>query len=430
MEDSNDILARRNAQISSLLEITQAINTNSTEQNLFRLYEFALRPFQINGMALFYNNNNEQKWQCLHHFGLNNNILQHIDPIDFQAYKNKTPLKELFGIQQTNFLTENFDWIIPIKYTQKPIAYLLLTQKNNADSNLDEKTQQQEIEFIQTLTNILIVALENKRLLQKQIYQEVIKKELDLAKQVQAMFLPNHKQLPNNPNVQLSAIYLPHHSIGGDYYDYIITNPDTNEFIMCIADVSGKGIAPALLVVNFSAVLRALVKETTNIAQLVKKLNKHVVDNTRETTVDNTEYFMSFFIAKYNPPTRTFEYINAGHPAPLLIANNPQNNQIIEEWLEAGCSLLGAVDQLPRLKQGNIILPPNATVILYTDGLTELENEQGEQFQNHNLFAFAKNNLQDKPTPAEFNKMLFKHLEQYKENKNFSDDITIYTFKV
>ena len=103
----------------------------------------------------------------------------------------------------------------------------------------------------------------------------------------------------------MSAVNRPYEEVGGDYYDYIRVGE--HEFLICMADVSGKGIAAALLMSNFQATLRALVRNVKSLEELMEALNKTVIRNAKG------EKFITCFIGKFNTQTRVLEYINAGH---------------------------------------------------------------------------------------------------------------------
>src|SRR5690606_33837514 len=144
--------------------------------------------------------------------------------------------------------------------------------------------------FVQTFTSIIVVAIENKKLARKELEQEVFRKELEIAREVQSMLFP--KELPDTDKVRAFASYLPHHTIGGDYYDYI--QQDENNFLVCIADVSGKGIPASLLMSNFQASLRTLVRQTNDLKQIVNELNFVIKANAKG------ERFITFFVAAFD----------------------------------------------------------------------------------------------------------------------------------
>ena len=105
------------------------------------------------------------------------------------------------------------------------------------------------VPFIHTITNLIVVAIENNTIANEKIRQAGIRKELELAAQMQSLLFPT--QLPRVKGYEIHATYLPHQEVGGDYYDFIPVSE--NEFIFCMADVSGKGIPAALLMSNIMA---------------------------------------------------------------------------------------------------------------------------------------------------------------------------------
>jgi len=173
------------------------------------------------------------------------------------------------------------------------------------------------LHFVQTLSNIIVVAIENIRLFNESLRQEALKKELELASKMQSMLIPRKETLPRNEKLHLTAFYHPHFDVGGDYYDCIILNKDEVGF--CIADVSGKGISAALLMSNFQANLRALFTHEISLPALVERLNERVISSA------NGEKFITLFIAKFNYRTNDLVYINAGHNAPYSIRYIPGN---------------------------------------------------------------------------------------------------------
>ena len=110
------------------------------------------------------------------------------------------------------------------------------------------------LRFIELLTNVLIVALQNKRLELERVRQEATRRELELAADLQSMLVP--ADWPRDRDVDVAAFYKPHLEVGGDYYD--VFSVDEDRLVFCMADVSGKGIAAAFLMSNFQANLRAI----------------------------------------------------------------------------------------------------------------------------------------------------------------------------
>ena len=130
-----------------------------------------------------------------------------------------------------------------------------------------------------------------------------------MASEMQKLLFP--VDLPSDKKMDVSAKYLPRHEVGGDYYDFIPLEND--EYIICIGDVSGKGIGAAMLMANFQATIRTLFNyQKFDLDFLIHELNKKVMGNARG------EKFITFFIAHYKAETRKLTYVNAGHNSPIL----------------------------------------------------------------------------------------------------------------
>jgi sigma-B regulation protein RsbU (phosphoserine phosphatase) len=266
--------------------------------------------------------------------------------------------------------------------------------------------------FTQTLANIIAVAIENQRLVKQNIIKERISKDLEVASEMQKLLFPS--ELPSNRKMDLSARYIPRHAIGGDYYDFIPLGDE--EYIICIADVSGKGISAALLMANFQATIRTLFKyQRFEMTFLMEELNKKVMKSTKG------EKFITFFIAHYNAHTRKMKYVNAGHNQPFLL----HGRKITA--LNEGCIGLGMLDELPYVNVGKLTLSPNTTFVLYTDGVVELENKDGEHFGVNRLIdnvkAYSTLKMED------MNNILFSKLDDWRGELNFVDDTAVFSCK-
>ena len=220
--------------------------------------------------------------------------------------------------------------------------------------------------------------------------------------------------LPSNRKMDLSAKYIPRHAIGGDYYDFIPLGDD--EYIICIADVSGKGVSAALLMANFQVTIRTLFKyQRFEMPFLIEELNKKVMRSAKG------EKFITFFIAHYNAHTRHMKYVNAGHNHPFIL----HGRKIF--MLDKGCIGLGMLDEIPKINVGSIELSPNSTFVLYTDGLIELENNEGTLFGVNQLVkaaqAYAPLKMED------MNNIIFSKLDDWRGDLSFVDDTAIFSCK-
>ncbi|MDZ4714690.1 MAG: PP2C family protein-serine/threonine phosphatase [Cytophagales bacterium] len=395
---------RKELELNALLEITQAINSNVPEDSLYKIFHFTLRSnLSINKLALYVFDN---AWNCKANYGTKK---------DF----GKLPLDDRFHmIKQVHRMTEfsdecdfhDFDMVIPVAHKEETLAVVFIggvELRSNGANGLEG------IKFIQALSNIIIVAIENKKLARKQLEQEAFRKELEIAGDVQQFLFP--EKLPNTERLQLEASYLPHDLVGGDYYDYIPINK--NQFLICVADVSGKGIPAALMMSNFQASLRTLLRHMPNLTEIVEALNYQVLENAKG------EKFITFFGAIYDVNLKTLVYVNSGHNPPLL-----WNKKHGIRMLEEGSTVLGAMHPLPFLKEGFITDLDDFLLFCYTDGLTETLNEKGDEYGQESLVEyFEKNHSKDL---REIHQDIIVELDGFKGRNGYRDDITMLSCRV
>jgi sigma-B regulation protein RsbU (phosphoserine phosphatase) len=391
-------------ELNALLEITQSINDNVSEESLYKIYNFTLRSnLNIKKLALFVL---DEAWNCKVNFGTQSNYLKIKLP---DCFKNVSGISELKNFVAPDFL--EFNLVIPVAHKKNTLALVFVGGLDNDDRYENEDG----IKFIQALSNIIIVAIENKKLARRQLEQEALRKELEIASDVQQFLFP--ETLPNTDLLKIEASYLPHDLVGGDYYDYIPINK--NQFLICVADVSGKGIPAALMMSNFQASLRTLLRQTPNLTDIVEALNFQVLENTKG------EKFITFFAAIYDIRLKTMVYVNSGHNPPILIT--PQHGI---RMLEEGSTVLGAMNPLPFLNEGFITGLDNFFLFCYTDGLTETINEQGEEYGVEALLEYFRSNQTFSKDLKTIHQDIIVSLDNFKGRNGYHDDITILSCKV
>ena len=395
-------LEQNEFKLSSLLEITKAINNNVPIQTILKIFEYIIRE-QLGISKLILYTNNQVKWDCILHFGsrgLNKKI--NVD-------KELSHIQEITVIESSSIETLNsFDVVIPIIHKKNPIAYLLIGDLEEELFNISPGLK--HMPFIQTLASIIVVAIENKRFSNEILEQEINNKEMELAGEMQKLLFP--VDLPSNQQLDVAARYESKHLVGGDYYDFIALNE--NEYFFCIADVSGKGVSAALLMSNFQAKLRANIKynhKKMSLSGLIKELNEDVNNAAKG------EKFITFFAAHFHSKTKVLQYINAGHNYPILIDQNQTR------FLNKGCIGLGMLETIPKIELEKIKLSENTILICYTDGLVELENSNGIAFETENLIKVVKKNFNQ--SMKDLDLTIFSRLDEFKGNKEFMDDTAV-----
>jgi sigma-B regulation protein RsbU (phosphoserine phosphatase) len=387
--------------LRSLLNITQAINENLTQEELLARYASILMKDLNIGKLILYKF--EETWKCILSEGISDNSQLLID-----VENDLLHFEEIAFVSSSQSSTlSNYDIIIPIIHNSKHIAFVIIGDIDEEGEGISPAIK--HLNFIQTISNIIIVAIENIRLFQESLKQEAMKKELELASKMQNMLIPHTNILPKNDTIWMTAFYHPHLEVGGDYYDYIVLDKD--EIGFCISDVSGKGMSAALLMSNFQANLRALFTHEISLMALVEKLNERVLH------AANGEKFITLFVAKYNFKSKELEYINAGHNQPILYRKN--KDQLL--YLDKGCVGIGMLDEIPLIRKGSLVIEEPTKIFCYTDGLVELMDGRGITFGTSEIEVC----LQNKDSIEDNIKAIIKKQKILDGSTAIFDDISI-----
>ncbi len=401
MEDkkvSNDRIKILKFKLESLLDITLSINANLPTETLLSKYESILRENLGIGKILIFKRS--VTWECL----MNGGFPKQMEEIDV--------VTRLLGFDDITYVSadmgfESVDIIVPVFNKNEPVAFLFIGDIEEEGEGMSPVLK--HLNFIQTLSSIIIVAIENIRLQKESLRQEALKKEMELAARMQKMLIPDNRHMPKNPDIVVSGFYYPHFEVGGDYYDCIKLSETRTGF--CIADVSGKGISAAILMSNFQASLRALLTSDIDLEQLIHKLNTIVVANAAG------EKFITFFVARYDNKTKVLEYINAAHNPPVLY--NSKSGDIVH--IPASCVGIGMLDEIPVVKKSEILIKGYSKLVLYTDGLSELKGDDGEDIGTKEIIRHISNN---EPVAQNIQSMI-KFLGVPDTNPWLFDDVSI-----
>ncbi len=296
-----------------------------------------------------------------------------------------------------------YELVLPILRQRQVVAYVFV---GGLRSDYD---RQQLIPFLSALTNTLMGAVENRRLQAQRVADAAVRKEIEIAQEVQAMLFP--RRLPNDADLAIERSYVPHTEIGGDYYD--VVEVDADRLLLCVADVSGKGVPASLLMSNFQAGLRTLLRQGVPLATVVPELNHLLFRNS------GGEKFITAFLGIYDRRSRQLEYVNAGHNDPLLLADSGRVTT-----LKDGTVMLGIMEELPMLKVGQMHIPRHSLLLLYTDGLTEVFDADGNEFGEEGVLEVLHRSRY-LPLPRLHQEML-RTIEVYSaRGAHFADDVTM-----
>jgi phosphoserine phosphatase RsbU/P len=256
--------------------------------------------------------------------------------------------------------------------------------------------------------NLMTSSISN--LIEEQKQRQRLENEISIAREVQNQLFP--RTLPKISGVEIEAICKAARAVSGDYYDFIQLSP--THLAIAVADISGKGISAALLMASLQAALRSQVlvagSETVSTAELVSRLNRHLVRNTGD------DRFATFFIAVYDSATRNLRYTNAGHLPSLLICRDSALH------LDKGGMVLGVVEDYDY-EEGSVIVAPDSLLVGYSDGLVEPENVYGEEFGIRRLQQAAVH-VQG-ATPQVVAESLMTAAEEWAGTPEQADDMTV-----
>ncbi len=239
---------------------------------------------------------------------------------------------------------------------------------------------------------------------------ELFEKELSIAEKIQQKLIP--EKIPEIPGYDLHAYYHPSKHVGGDYYDFHLT--ENGKFYFLIADVSGHGIPSSLVVSSMQAYIYAQIEAQKSISSLIENLNKYLIQTLL------TGKFVTMFLGILDLESGGIKYINAGHNPPFILRKNGES-----EELKDGGPILGFFD-VP-FNSGGAKLDEGDILALYTDGVIEPMNKEDEEFgENRFLEVIHKNN--NEPLIA-LTLRLFQKLREFCQGSPYQDDVTLLFIK-
>lgn len=238
-------------------------------------------------------------------------------------------------------------------------------------------------------------------------------RDLELAAQVQRRVLPQPLTLTG---IDIAAEMKTARLLGGDYYDFFVVSDDVVDLV--IADVSGKGAAAALLMPSLAVALRLRARELEGPAQVIKDLDEVLKQ------VSNSATFVTMFYARLNRTSRVLQYANAGHNPPVLMRSGTCESVELDE---AGGPILGILSGA-QYTDASLTLEPGDILTLFTDGVTEQENEQGEEFSVDRLKeVICKEELE---SAAAVVAHISESVSAFAGGKEQADDLTVVVLKI
>jgi predicted permease len=297
--------------------------------------------------------------------------------------------------------------------TKHEILGLLLTTDRIDRSEHDEAERQ----LLQNCAEHFALMIENARLTARVVEQEKVRRDIALAAEVQRRLLPERP--PEATIASLAAVSLPARSVGGDYYDFI--DVGDQQIGIALADVSGKGIAAALIMSVVQASLRIIASEEGEVSlpRIAEKMNRFL----HRSTAANS--YATFFYAQVDERTRQLRYVNAGHNPPYLLRRVGHASDIHE--LSTGGAVIGLFPQM-SYSEATIDLQSADVLVAFTDGVTEALNTADEEFGEERLKALL-GQIMHLPV-NEIASRLADELRSWIKDAAQHDDLTFVVMKV
>lgn len=266
-----------------------------------------------------------------------------------------------------------------------------------------------DLQIVTALANVAAAKIENVRLLEESLEKRRLDQDMKMAAEIQRGLLPG--AAPAVPGYDLAGSNRPTRAVGGDYYDFTV---DQGRLLFALGDVAGKGTSAALLM----AVLRAAVRghwSEGSAAEAMARINRTICQNVTEGK------YITFFLGRLDPPSGRVSYVNAGHLPPLLIRAGGG-----VETLTEGGMVLGMFDPVPYA-EGSAELRSGDILLVFSDGVTETCDPQGEEFGEGRLVALA---VEKRELGAEeLQAAILKELDRYSEDTRATDDRTLIVLK-
>jgi len=245
----------------------------------------------------------------------------------------------------------------------------------------------------------------------------VMKRDLEIARDIQQWLVPAHP--PVVSGMQIAFAGRPANTVAGDFYDVFArpgSPPGEEKFLVVVADVAGKSIPAALLMATFQASLKTLSVIPCPLEELALGMNHYACTNSQD-----GRRFTTAFLGEFDPATRMFSYINAGHNPPLL-----QRATGVLERLEEGGLPLGILANA-AYQSGQISLAPGDCLAIFTDGLIEAVNANDEEFGEHRVAGLLRNGGQ--ANPDELLRKVMSELDLFVGATPQHDDVTCVLLK-
>jgi serine phosphatase RsbU (regulator of sigma subunit) len=267
-----------------------------------------------------------------------------------------------------------------------------------------------QVEVIHTFADFLAIQLVNSRLQDEQVDRRLSAHELEIARNIQQSLLPT--AFPALPGFGVAGYCISAREVGGDFYDVIPLSGQ--RALLVVADVMGKGVPAALFAATLRTLIRTMTEWTQRPSELLARINRLLFEE-----LSSVDMFITVQIAMIDGRMRRLMVANAGH-CPLLFCNlSGGHSWIAPEGMPLGILPDGTfLDELVSLEDCSALM-------LYTDGLTEARNQQGEFYGQERLGAWLKAQTPGRPGASELSAAFKLEMRDFQANGPINDDQTV-----
>jgi len=329
--------------------------------------------------------------------------LSHIDRGDKKKSFSSMPMR----YKRKSFLS------VPMIFSPMNLEKRVMGVINMTDKKTSDMFTSGDLRLLSSIASQAAVALYNIRLIEEVKDAERVKREMEIAQQIQMGLLPN--QPPKLPGLELAGRCLPATQVGGDYYDFF---PDTEQKLgLVIADVSGHSVGAALMMAAARSTLRSEVIARKSPAKILADTNFALYDD-----LTRAELFITMFYAEYEVTTKILRYSNGGQNCPIVLRDGRCTD------LDTDGMLIGVMKSV-EFEEKTMRLEPNDFVIFYTDGVVEAKNKDGQMFTIERLRNVIET-ADRRASAGELLERIYAEIGQYSGNALRSDDITVMVLKI
>lgn len=298
--------------------------------------------------------------------------------------------------------------IVPIHHVDEGCCgFILLGPKMTGG-----RFNSEEATLLSLLSTQVGTAIRNAGLHEEAVERRIVDEELTMARSIQESIVPGRS--PDIPGIDVAAMNLPSRHVGGDYYDLIPTG--NGSLAIAVGDVSGKGVPAAILMSMLHAALHVQMNGGAKVAPLVERLNQVLFRST------SLEQFATFFFGIYNRRNGTIRFTNGGHNYPMLLRRDGAVEFLIKGGLMLGCFEDIRYDEEVTALHGGDLL------VFYSDGVTEQESEDEEQFGEERLVETVR--LHRGKSAGAIVDAVREDVVRFSGSDHFADDFTLIVLRV